>query len=43
MLGKSYFNHPEEYQKLGYEHVYAVTVMFSQKTLNELDSIQEKK
>ncbi|MEG1829670.1 MAG: hypothetical protein RR309_09685 [Cellulosilyticaceae bacterium] len=32
-----YFNHPEEYQKLGYEYIYAVTVMFSQKTVNELD------
>lgn len=37
-----YFNQPEEYQKLGYEHVYAVTVMFSQKTLSELDRISEK-
>ncbi|MHC1747185.1 MAG: hypothetical protein AB9856_02205 [Cellulosilyticaceae bacterium] len=27
------FNHPEAYQKLGYDHVYAITVTFSQKEL----------
>lgn len=25
-----YFGHPEEYEKFGYEHVYAITVRFSQ-------------
>ena len=30
----SYFEHPEEYAE--YEHVYAVTVRFSQKTVSEL-------
>lgn len=34
--GADYFNHPEEYAKQGYEHVYAVTIRFSQKTLEEL-------
>ena len=38
-----YFDDPEEYQKLGYEQVYAVTVMFSQKTLAELDKITDNK
>lgn len=38
-----YFNHPEEYQKLGYEHVYAVTVMFSQKTVSELNELGRNK
>ena len=28
-----YFFQPEEYQELGYEHVYALTVMFSQEPL----------
>lgn len=28
-----YFFHPEEYEKLGYEHVYALTVTFSQEPL----------
>ena len=32
-----YFSHPEEYQKFGYEHVYAATILFSQKTLGEMD------
>ena len=27
---------PEEYEKYDYEHVYAITVLFSQKTVNEL-------
>lgn len=31
-----YFFQPEEYEKYDYEHVYAMTVLFSQKTLNEL-------
>ncbi len=34
-----YFNQPEEYAKLDYEHVYAVTIMFSKKSINELDNI----
>ena len=29
-----YFNHPEEYQKHGYEHVYAITAQFCQKKLS---------
>lgn len=29
-----YFFRPEEYEKLGYEHVYALTVMFSQEPLS---------
>lgn len=32
-----YFHSPEEYEKLGYEGVFAVTVRFSQKTVAELD------
>lgn len=32
-----YFNSPEEYEKLGYEGVFAITVRFSQKTVGELD------
>ena len=31
-----YFNTPEEYEKLGYEGVFAVTIRFSQKTVAEL-------
>ncbi len=31
-----YFFQPEEYEKYDYEHVYAITVLFSQKTVNEL-------
>jgi hypothetical protein len=34
--GVQYFDMPREYAKHGYEHVYAVTVMFSQKTVYEL-------
>jgi len=33
-----YFFSPDEYQKHGYEHVYAITVLFSQKTVGELDT-----
>lgn len=33
-----YFFTPDEYQKLGYEHVYAITILFSQKTVGELDA-----
>lgn len=29
-----YFENPEEYEKLGYEHVYAITVRFSQNQLS---------
>lgn len=32
-----YYFTPEEYEKYGYEHVYAITVRFSQKTVSELD------
>lgn len=32
-----YFNSPEEYEKLGYEGVFAITIRFSQKTVGELD------
>lgn len=32
-----YFHSPEEYEKLGYEGVFAVTIRFSQKTVAELD------
>lgn len=34
--GVKYFGMPREYAKHGYEHVYAITVMFSQKTVYEL-------
>lgn len=30
----SYFEHPEEYEKYGYEHVYAITILFSQEKLS---------
>lgn len=33
-----YFNSPEEYEKFGYEGVFAITVRFSQKTVGELDT-----
>ena len=29
-----YFFQPEEYEKFGYEHVYALTVMFSREPLS---------
>ena len=32
-----YFYSPEEYEKLGYEGVFAITIRFSQKTVAELD------
>ncbi len=32
-----YFFKPDEYEKHGYEHVYAITILFSQKTVGELD------
>ena len=32
-----YFNSPEEYEKLGYEGVFAITIRFSRKTVAELD------
>ena len=32
-----YFNSPEEYEKLRYEGVFAITIRFSQKTIGELD------
>lgn len=31
------FYSPEEYEKLGYEGVFAITIRFSQKTVGELD------
>ena len=34
--GVQYFDMPREYARHGYEHVYAVTLMFSQKTVYEL-------
>lgn len=34
--GVQYFEMPREYDKHGYEHVYAITVMFSKKTVYEL-------
>lgn len=36
-----YFEKPEEYQKNSYEHVYAITIRFSQKTVNELSASEE--
>ncbi|KPU45273.1 hypothetical protein OXPF_11650 [Oxobacter pfennigii] len=33
-----YFFTPDEYQKHSYEHVYAITILFSQKTVGELDT-----
>ena len=32
-----YFHSPKEYEKLGYEGVFAITIRFSQKTVAELD------
>lgn len=29
-----YFEHPEKYEKYGYEHVYAITVRFSRSPLS---------
>ena len=34
--GVQYFDMPREYAKHGYEHIFAVTLMFSQKTVYEL-------
>lgn len=31
-----FYFQPEEYEKYGYEHVYAITVLFSQKSVDEL-------
>ena len=36
-----YFNSPEEYEKFGYEGVFAITVRFSQKTVGELDTLKQ--
>lgn len=36
-LNVEYFHKPEEYAKHEYEHVYAVTVCFSEKTMEELN------
>lgn len=35
-----YFYTPDEYEKYGYEHVYAITIRFSQKTVNELSTME---
>lgn len=34
-----YFNRPEEYAKLGYEHVYAITALFSREPLDSLAAV----
>ncbi|MDF3000893.1 MAG: hypothetical protein K0Q48_1012 [Bacillota bacterium] len=36
--GLEAFENPEEYAKYGYEHVFAVTIRFSKKSVSELDS-----
>lgn len=36
------FYEPEEYKTLGYEKVYAITCMFSQKLVSELDELYKK-
>ena len=36
-----YFNTPEEYSQYGYEHVYAITIAFSQQTVGEIDSTHD--
>ena len=41
-FGVDSFFIPEEYDKYGYEHVYAVTIQFSQKTVEELDVINQQ-
>ncbi len=33
-----YFFTPDEYEKHGYEHIYAITILFSQKTVGELST-----
>lgn len=40
--GVDSFFTPEEYDKHGYEYVYAVTLQFSQKTVEELDVINQQ-
>ena len=35
-----YFNSPEEYEKFGYEGVFAITIRFSQKTVGELELLE---
>ena len=35
-----YFFNPDIYDNHDYEHIYAITIRFSQKTVNELDQIQ---
>lgn len=37
-----YFFTPDEYEKHGYEHIYAITIRFSQKTVGELDTINQQ-
>ncbi len=34
-----YFFQPEEYEKYDYEYVYAITILFSQKAVNELTNL----
>lgn len=36
-----YFFEPQEFEKFDYEHVYAVTILFSKKTVNELDQANQ--
>lgn len=36
------FNNPEDFEKNGYEKVYAVTCTFSQKTMQEIESTTDK-
>lgn len=37
-----YFFTPDKYEKHGYEHIYAITIRFSQKTVGELDTIYQQ-
>ncbi|MBE6992256.1 MAG: hypothetical protein E7430_06735 [Ruminococcaceae bacterium] len=36
-----YFHTPEEYLQYGYEHVYAITIAFSQQTVGEIDGAHD--
>lgn len=38
-----YFEKPEEYEKLDYEHVYAITITFSEKTVDDLSQEMARK
>lgn len=37
-----YFFTPDKYEKHGYEHIYAITIRFSQKTVGELDAVYQQ-